>query len=143
MQIQRNLRLMYVQAYQSFVWNVCAGRRWERFGGNVVAGDLVLVSEHKDKEIDVVAQEDVDEAGEVIVKPAADDAAVEASDAFERARALTKEEVDGGKYSIFDVVLPQPEFDVEYPKNEIGEYYKEFIASERGGGLDPHDMRRK
>jgi len=143
MQIQRNLRLMYVHAYQSFVWNVCAGRRWESFGGRVVEGDLVLVSEHKDKEIDVVAQEDVDEAGEVIVRPAADDAAVEASDAFERARALTKEEVESGKYSIFDVVLPQPGFDVEYPSNEIGEYYKEFMGSERGGGLDPHDMRRK
>jgi tRNA pseudouridine13 synthase len=39
-------------------------------------------------------------------------------------------------------VLPQPGFDVEYPKNDIGDFYKDFMGSEKGGGLDPHNMRR-
>jgi tRNA pseudouridine13 synthase len=38
--------------------------------------------------------------------------------------------------------LPQPGFDVEYPANAIGEYYTEFMGSEKGGGLDPKNMRR-
>jgi len=39
-------------------------------------------------------------------------------------------------------VLPTPGYDIEYPDNDIGDFYREFMASERGGGLDPADMRR-
>ena len=42
-----------------------------------------------------------------------------------------------------EIVLPLPGFDVVYPPNESGEWYKTFMASEAGGGLDPYDMRRK
>ena len=41
MSIQRNMRLMYVHAYQSFVWNTVAGKRWEVYGNKTVEGDLV------------------------------------------------------------------------------------------------------
>ena len=27
-------------------------------------------------------------------------------------------------------------------RSRLGEFYKSFMASEQGGGLDPHDMRR-
>jgi tRNA pseudouridine13 synthase len=62
---------------------------------------------------------------------------------FERARPLTASEAESGQYTIFDVVLPLPGFDVEYPANACGEWYKTFMASEEGGQLDPHNMRRK
>ncbi|KAF2197795.1 tRNA pseudouridine synthase D [Delitschia confertaspora ATCC 74209] len=142
-QIPRNLRLMYVHAYQSFIWNVVAGKRWTQFGSRVIEGDLVLVNEHKNKDKPAAqsVEEEVDQDGEVILRPAVEER-VATTDDFERARALTKEEAESGKYSIFDVVLPLPGWDVEYPKNEVGEFYKEFMKSERGGGLDPHDMRR-
>ncbi|KAJ9667165.1 multisubstrate pseudouridine synthase 7 [Coniosporium apollinis] len=141
--VPRNLRLMYVHAYQSLVWNNVAGRRWERFGQNVVDGDLVLVHEHRDKEDGHGEEEEVDQAGEVIIRPAAHDQAAGRDDEFARARPLSRLEAESGKYTVFDVVLPLPGWDVEYPPNEIGEFYKEFMASERGGGLDPNDMRRK
>jgi tRNA pseudouridine13 synthase len=144
MTIPRNLRLMYVHAYQSLVWNVVAGKRWATYGDKVVEGDLVLVNEHKDK-VDGAApiqKDTVDQDGEVIINPAGADSALSDEDAFERARPLSKEEAESGKYTIFDIVLPQPGFDVEYPRNAIGDFYKEFMGSERGGGLDPHNMRR-
>ncbi|KAF2816270.1 tRNA pseudouridine synthase D [Mytilinidion resinicola] len=141
--VPRNLRLMYVHAYQSFVWNMVAGRRWTTFGSQVIEGDLVLVNEHKERGAPEVVDQTVDQAGEVIIKPSGDDSAAMADDVFERARPLSKEEAESGEYSIFDVVLPLPGFDVEYPPNAIGDFYKEFMKSERGGGLDPHDMRRK
>ena len=140
MQIQRNLRLMYVHAYQSHVWNTMVGRRWELYGGQVVEGDLVIVGE-KDDEV-AAAKDDVDEDGEPIFHPAADDSGPTAEDAFTRARHLTDEEAKSGKYDIFDVVLPLPGFDVSYPANAVGKFYEEFMASEAGGGLDPHKMRR-
>jgi tRNA pseudouridine13 synthase len=145
MTIPRTLRLMYVHAYQSLVWNVVAGRRWARHADKVIAGDLVLVSEHRDKEAaakPVQKPQDIDDSGEVVINPTGSENANAGALEFERARALTQEEVDSGKYSILDVVLPQPGYDVEYPANEIGEFYKEFMASEKGGKLDPLNMRR-
>ncbi|KAH0136195.1 pseudouridine synthase TruD/Pus7, partial [Aureobasidium melanogenum] len=106
--------------------------------------DLVLVHEHKDKE--AYAQEDeetIDDCGEIIVRPAAHDTATSLEDKFERARALTPEEASSGKYTIFDLVLPLPGFDVMYPSNELGAFYSEYMGSEAGGKLNPKDMRRK
>ena len=88
-------------------------------------------------------RDEVDENGEVVIHAAADDSAVTHDDLYQRARPLTAEEAEGEKYTIFDIVLPTPGFDIEYPGNDIGDYYKEFMGSERGGGLDPADMRRK
>lgn len=141
--ISRNLRLMYVHAYQSLVWNLAASERWRRFGSSVIEGDLVLVNDHTDKIEGATKAEDVDADGEAIVLPATDDRATNPDEIFQRARALTKEGAECGKYNIFDVVLPTPGYDIIYPSNEIGKFYEEIMASERGGGLDPHDMRRQ
>jgi tRNA pseudouridine13 synthase len=142
--IPRNLRLMYVHAYQSLVWNTVAGKRWALFGDKVVEGDLVLVNEHKGKvdgEKEVVI-DTIDQNGEEVINPSGENSGIADEDVFERARALTKIEAESGNYSIFDVVLPQPGFDVEYPPNAIGAFYTEFMGSEKGGNLDPNKMRR-
>lgn len=140
LQITRNLRLMYVHAYQSLVWNMVASERWARFGKKVISGDLVIVDTNRHANAE--PEQEVDESGEIIIRPAVDDSAVTADDLFERARPLTEDEAASGRYTIFDIVLPTPGFDVEFPNNEIGDYYKEFMGSERGGGLDPANMRR-
>ena len=139
--VNRNLRTMYVHAYQSLVWNLAASERWSQYGNKVTQGDLVLVDTPAEKAAEV--KDEVDENGEIVIHPAADDVAFSHDDLFQRARALTAEEAGSGKYTIFDVVLPTPGFDIEYPRNDIGDFYKEFMGSERGGGLDPGDMRRK
>ena len=142
--ISRNLRLMYVHAYQSLVWNVAASERWKRFGDQVQEGDLVLVDEHKDKTTDTANPPDeVDADGEAVVHPHTDNRTANTEDFFTRARALTKEEAESGQYTIFDIVLPTPGYDILYPANSLQDFYKEFMASPRGGGLDPHDMRRQ
>ncbi|CAG8397734.1 unnamed protein product [Penicillium salamii] len=142
--IPRNLRLMYVHAHQSLIWNYAASERWRLYGDKVVAGDLVIVQEHRDKE-DAPAEnanETVDEDGEIIIVPQGEDSAVAAEDMFTRARALTAEEAASGKYSVFDIVLPQPGYDIIYPENEMKAFYTRFMASEQGGYLDPSKMRR-
>lgn len=144
MTIPRNLRLMYVHAYQSLVWNTVAGKRWITHGDQVVEGDLVLVHEHRDKETAHKRTTTTiqDQDGEFIINPAGTENANAADADFERARALTAAEAASGQYTIWDIVLPQPGYDVEYPANAIGEFYKDFMGSEQGGGLDPHNMRR-
>ena len=139
--INRNLRTMYVHAYQSLVWNVVASERWSRFGNKVIKGDLVLIETPAKKAAE--ARDEVDENGEVVIHAAADDSAFTHDDLYQRARPLSAEEAASGKFSIFDIVLPTPGFDIDYPSNDIGDFYKAFMGSERGGGLDPADMRRK
>ena len=142
--ISRNLRLMYVHAYQGLVWNFAVGERWKLFGARVVEGDLVLVNEHVEKDTETSSmREDVDADGEVIIQPTSEDCAQAVDDPFERARALTADEAASGNYSIFDVVLPLPGYDILYPTNAMLGFYQDFMASERGGGLDPLNMRRK
>lgn len=139
--ISRNLRTMYVHAYQSLVWNTVASERWARYGDKVIKGDLVIMDTQANKAVG--SHDEVDESGEVVVRPAVDDFAVTHDDIYQRARPLTSEEAESGRYSIFDIVLPTPGFDVDYPANDIGDFYKEFMGSDRGGNIDPADMRRK
>lgn len=138
--IPRNLRLMYVHAYQSYIWNEIASERWARYGNKVVTGDLVLISrKNNGPSHDAL----FDECGEIIVRPAAHDASVALDSMFERARALSSGEVEGGEFTLSDIVLPLPGFDIEYPANDIGQAYKILMGGEKGGGLDPMNMRRK
>jgi tRNA pseudouridine13 synthase len=134
-----------VHAYQSLVWNFACSERWRLYGDRVVEGDLIIVQEHREKEIapTALAAENVDADGEIIITPQGEDSAVAADDMFMRARALTAEEAASGKYSIFDLVLPQPGYDIIYPENEMKEFYRRFMQSEQGGGLDPSKMRRQ
>ncbi|KAH8821740.1 putative Multisubstrate pseudouridine synthase 7 [Xylogone sp. PMI_703] len=138
LKIPRNLRTMYVHAYQSLVWNTVTSQRWMKYGDRVIKGDLVFVESPDQPNI----QDEVDESGEIVVRPAVDDSAISQADLFQRARPLTEEEAQSGKWTIFDVVLPTPGFDINYPDNDIGDYYKEVMSTERFGCLDPADMRR-
>lgn len=129
MKIPRNLRTMYVHAYQSYVWNSVATKRISLFGLKLVPGDLVIDTENDSKIIvngddyDIDFDEDIREAG------------------FIRAKALTQEDIDSGEYSIDDVVIPTPGFDVLYPSNEeLKQFYIELMKKDN---MDPFDMRRK
>ncbi|KAF5627802.1 pseudouridine synthase [Fusarium sp. NRRL 25303] len=130
--ITRGLRSMYLHAYQSYIWNHAASRRWELHGENVIAGDLVIAPTES---VPLVSGQDQD--GDDIINPVEDD-----EDAPVRARPLTAEEVASGNYTIFDIVLPTPGYDVVYPENDIGEFYKDFMGRDENGNLDPYKMRR-
>ena len=130
--ITRGLRSMYLHAYQSHVWNHAASKRWELYGEQVVKGDLVIA---EGDAAPLVSGQDQD--GDDIVNPVE-----EGGEDAVRARPLTEEEVSSGRYTIHDIVLPSPGYDVIYPEHEIGKFYEEFMGHEDNGGLDPHQMRR-
>ncbi|KAL8825836.1 MAG: hypothetical protein Q9170_007642 [Blastenia crenularia] len=145
--ISRNLRLMYVHAYQSLVWNIAVSARWKAHGNKVLSGDLVLVTEHPEPSTKPSADNTsiVDQDGEPVIPAEASDRAYTSDEIFTRARTVTEAELASPdcKISIFDIVLPLPGYDILYPANSSADIYKEFMASEEGGGLDPYDMRRK
>ncbi|EHK24552.1 uncharacterized protein TRIVIDRAFT_30039 [Trichoderma virens Gv29-8] len=130
--ITRGLRSMYLHACQSHVWNHAASRRWELYGEKVIKGDLVIIETEATPQVS-----GQDQDGDDIINPVEDD-----DDVPLRARPLTEEEASSGKYTVHDIVLPTPGYDVIYPDNEIGEFYTEFMGREENGALDPHKMRR-
>ncbi|KAI0969281.1 pseudouridine synthase [Xylaria arbuscula] len=138
MSINRSMRTMYGHAYQSLVWNFVASKRWDRFGAQVINGDLVLI---KTKSAATISTDDHDRDTED--SPVwAEDIAASLESGFVP-HIVTNDDLQDMKYSIYDVVLPSPGWDVTYPPNEIGDFYAEFMGKPENGGLDPHDMRRR
>ncbi|KAK9366217.1 pseudouridine synthase [Lipomyces kononenkoae] len=124
MQIPRNLRVMYVHAYQSFVWNTVVSERIAKFGLSVLEGDLVF------DDIQKIATDDTEDDFEEDVMDRSESAT---------ARPITAEEVSEGKFTIFDIVMPSPGFDVEYPAHpDLRASYERIMAKE---GLSPYKMR--
>ncbi|KZT16844.1 tRNA pseudouridine synthase D, partial [Neolentinus lepideus HHB14362 ss-1] len=166
--IPKNLRLMYVHAYQSYLWNAIVSERIRMYGAEKpVVGDLVFDTEESGKEGDVAvdAIEGAAPAGadEGAVPAEANEDAAPAEEANgeetkdtskkekkprkkrewkgkepQRVKTLTEANVDN--YSIFDVIMPLPGKDVAYPGGPLGERYKEFV---RADGLDPDNWVRK
>ncbi|CAG8547070.1 4227_t:CDS:10 [Cetraspora pellucida] len=118
----RNLRLMYVHAYQSYIWNKMVSERLRIFGcEKPIVGDLVIL--------------DDDELGDNI---ADSDVTINSEDKKEIKVKILKEE-DIPNYTIYDVVLPLPGYLVVYPNNNIFEKYKELMWKDH---LDPREMKR-
>ncbi|KAJ6256073.1 hypothetical protein Dda_9165 [Drechslerella dactyloides] len=126
--IPRNLRLMFVHAYQSYVWNTVASERLKRYGTDIRPGDLVVMSSEE-----VAASKPVAALDEEVPAPEPDE------DQFMRARPVTEEEIVSGQYTIYDTVIPSPGWDIVYPQNDLRDLYVEVMGKD---GLDPFNMVR-
>ncbi|KAK2466288.1 hypothetical protein APHAL10511_001930 [Amanita phalloides] len=130
--IPRNLRLMYVHAYQSYVWNAIVSERIRMHGAEKpVIGDLVFDSE-SDRQDENDPDEDID------IEHPTSGRKSRRRWSPPRIKSLTEEDL--GKYSIFDVIMPLPGTDVAYPGGALGEKYREFLLLD---GLDPDNFNRK
>ncbi|KAI9138634.1 pseudouridine synthase [Paraphysoderma sedebokerense] len=120
--VPRNLRLMYLHSYQSYIWNSIVSFRLSEFGNEPILGDLVVAKpedEHLIQPLDLdpkfrKTDVEVDSDREPIIEPI----------------VLTQELLNSGRYTIFDVVLPQPGFAVQIPQNAVGEKYKELLEKD-------------
>lgn len=127
-QIPRNLRTMYVHAYQSYIWNLITSERIKLSSTKPLPGDIVLVKDDSTTAADADANANGDASRSRPALETASNATV---------KYLTDADVD--QYTIFDVVHPLPGFDVEYPKGPIGELYATMLKAD---GLDLAHMRR-
>ncbi|KAF9534217.1 pseudouridine synthase [Crepidotus variabilis] len=133
--IPKNLRLMYIHAYQSYVWNAIVSERIRVYGADhPVVGDLVFEKEEEEKK----TQEVTDEGS--LTEDPAKSSPRRSRKPYSPARVRTLVEAELDKYTIFDVIMPLPGTDVAYPGGKLGERYKEFL---RLDGLDPDNWVRK
>lgn len=158
--------MMYVHAWQSYIWNRVLSERVKLFGADVpIVGDLIYVGEEEEEK----EEEIVEGEGEVVESLDADlteggpeDIALSLQPGIAPAtsisngprtleiartasktakvRHLTAEDIDSGRYTIFDVVLPLPGFAVLYPHGALGELYEKIVKED---GLDLNNLFRK
>ncbi|XP_006126559.2 pseudouridylate synthase PUS7L isoform X1 [Pelodiscus sinensis] len=100
--IPHSMRVFYVHAYCSKIWNEAASFRFITYGSKVVEGDLVLAGENVD----------------------------ENSSVNDRVHLVTALEESANKYALSQVVLPMVGHSIKYPNNEVGQWYQERLAKD-------------
>ncbi|KAM5249784.1 pseudouridylate synthase PUS7L isoform 2-T2 [Hipposideros larvatus] len=95
-----SMRIFYIHAYSSKIWNEAASYRLTIYGPRVVEGDLVCL----------------DEGGEDEHVPSS------------KVHLVTEEEESANTYAIHQVVLPVLGYNIQYPKNEVGQWYQETLS---------------
>ncbi|EJD53740.1 tRNA pseudouridine synthase D [Auricularia subglabra TFB-10046 SS5] len=131
--IPRNLRTMYVHAYQSYVWNAVVSERLRRYGADrAIPGDLVYANLPNNRE-----DGDLDADMDVEVDAARDGPGP--SKNFKPKAVIILTEESAHRYTIFDVIMPLPGRDVVYPAGDLGELYRQFLTMD---GLDPDNLTR-
>lgn len=139
--IPRNIRLMYIHAYQSFIWNRIVSRRINQFGTNVIVGDLVYDKQSCQENItdetinyplndsDDFRETDVISPEEINIDPAANKASEENLEQNNFPIVKSLKEEDLSNYTLVDVVMPQPGWKVTYPSYAKA-WYDEFLTKD-------------
>ncbi|NXF14992.1 PUS7L protein, partial [Rhodinocichla rosea] len=99
--IPHSLRIFYVHAYCSKIWNEAASYRLKTYGSKVVEGDLVFLEEN--------------------------DESISLND---KVHVVTAAEESANKYSIYQVVLPMVGHSIKYPSNKVGQWYHERLSKD-------------
>ncbi|KAF6211438.1 hypothetical protein GE061_011950 [Apolygus lucorum] len=135
--IPRNSMLLYLHAYQSYVWNKVVSRRIREFGLKPIAGDLVIVEEapgennapengsskEGNEEKNDVDDGESDNESDVGESPEATEKI-----RIDKVRKLTEEELENTPLS--QVVYPMPGNDVEFPGNVTEKWYYEVMEED-------------
>ncbi|GFR01775.1 pseudouridylate synthase 7 homolog [Trichonephila clavata] len=110
--IPRNMRLMYIHSYQSYIWNKIVSKRIKQYGLKVLKGDLVP------KESGLLiddCEDDKEESNRKIILE-------------NMVKVISEDEVE--KYNISDVLLPLPGHSVVLPNNEIKNWYDDILKED-------------
>ncbi|XP_004638639.1 pseudouridylate synthase 7 homolog-like protein [Octodon degus] len=94
-----SMRIFYVHAYSSKVWNEAVSYRLATYGARVVGGDLVCLEEALDEH-----------------SPSS------------KVHVVTEEEEAASTYAVHQVVLPVLGHNIQYPKNQVGQWYRETLG---------------
>ncbi|XP_061178701.1 pseudouridylate synthase 7 homolog [Saccostrea echinata] len=112
--VHRNTRMLYLHGYQSYIWNHVASRRLKEFGMVPVVGDLVYKGDLKD----------------VAFKEENQESSTNGENTSSRVTPTIVTTENLSQYTIQDVLLPLPGFDIKYPDNEVGKWYSDLLEAD-------------
>nr|XP_003405773.1 pseudouridylate synthase 7 homolog-like protein [Loxodonta africana]XP_010594235.1 pseudouridylate synthase 7 homolog-like protein [Loxodonta africana]XP_010594241.1 pseudouridylate synthase 7 homolog-like protein [Loxodonta africana]XP_023411239.1 pseudouridylate synthase 7 homolog-like protein [Loxodonta africana] len=95
-----SMRIFYIHAYSSKIWNEAVSYRLATYGSRVVEGDLVCL--------------DGDFSDE--------------HSPNSKVHVVTEEEESANTYTMHQVVLPILGYNIQYPKNKVGQWYHEILS---------------
>ncbi|XP_032795180.2 uncharacterized protein LOC116931670 isoform X2 [Daphnia magna] len=127
-----SMRLTYIRAYQSFIWNTAVSKRIAAFGMKPILGDLVNALGIDDDSCDLGLQsfEKIDNYSS---NSSNKNDCVQCKFIF-----IDKNNIHN--YTIDDVVLPLPGYDITYPINEVAEWYRNLLLVDE---LTEMDFKRE
>ncbi|XP_042325401.1 pseudouridylate synthase 7 homolog-like protein [Sceloporus undulatus] len=99
--IPHSMRIFYVHAYCSKIWNEAVSYRIKVYGTRVVTGDLVFSTGY-----------------------------IENCSLNDKVHVVTSAEEMANKYTINQVILPMAGYSVQYPANKVGEWYHKRLAGD-------------
>ncbi|CAI5785476.1 pseudouridylate synthase 7 homolog isoform X3 [Podarcis lilfordi] len=107
--IPHSMRIFYVHAYCSKIWNEAAYYRIKIYGTRVVAGDLIFSATRS-----------------------------ESCSLNDKVHIVTAAEEEANEYAINQVIIPMAGYNVRYPTNKVGEWYRKRLAHD---GLQLYQFR--
>lgn len=120
--LPRNMLLLYTHAYQSFIFNQIVSKR-RALGVEPIEGDLVYSDNPPKRAEEIeIPEDEIQDEDEIIVEKAEDEITVEKaedltdqeSEFLAMVRPLTTEDIEKKTFTIFDLVLPLPGYDIRY-----------------------------
>ncbi|KAJ2055813.1 multisubstrate pseudouridine synthase 7 [Coemansia sp. S146] len=125
--VPRNLRLMYVHAYQSYIWNAATSQRLARFGiDGPVVGDLVIKAPGFGVKISGATD-----------SVSSTNGGEDSADVSSRIEPTLVTAQNIKQFTIYDVVLPLPGWAVTYPEHEVKKVYIDLMKQD---GLSPFGL---
>ncbi len=121
--VPRHLRLIFIHAYQSYIWNKAVTRHIQAHGLSCVEGDLVWLGNHSPEEL---AQDS--EIREEVARTGGDRASTGVDNS--KIKALTAEDIAAGTYSIENLVIPLVGTKTILPVNDTGTYLNALLQED-------------
>lgn len=129
LRLPRNSRTMYLHAYQSKIFNRIVSYRIEKYGSQILIGDLVMTSDQTDSLIDdETVTEEVNIENSQSEEILTQDEAAETPDINSNVTFVTEGNIKN--FTIFDVVIPLLGSKTLLPKNELGEKMLDFLKED-------------
>ena len=120
------MRLTYIHAYQSLIWNKIVSRRVKTYGLVPIIGDLVYAPGSSDQEIDPEIDPDCTPQCE----PESETGDNQPRAQRNQRKVIVIDAENINNFTIYDVLLPLPGYDIIYPANEVAQWYAELLEAD-------------
>lgn len=119
--IHYNDRSFWINAYQSYVWNLCASERMKRYGrATVIEGDLYFINEG-----DAINNNNTSKCKK--------------RKNIKEVFIATSQDIQQNRVHISQVILPLVGYNTIYPKNDVGEYMKNILQEDQVEFINPSE----